>query len=512
MITLVWTIAGSDNSGGAGIQADLITGQDLGCHVATIVTSVTAQNALGVQHVEAVSLSSLEQQLASTWQTLKPQAIKIGLIANLDQMELLAQWLAKVKQTTQAPIVWDPVMVASNQGVLADWSSTTAQQSLQAFLAQVDVVTPNLVELAELSGLSDLLDAGLEKLVEAVEPILAQGCQWVLAKGGHGKNKQAVDYLIGQQSQLSFASQRIVTEHHHGTGCGLSMALASCLGLGYPIEDAVCVAKARINQGLKVAQPLGVQNGTPNATRGWPKCRSDFPVVNNKGADFPLGTMLARPPAFASLDTHKLGLYPVVDSSDWIFRLLTLGIKTVQLRIKDPEAPNLKEEIRTAVELGEKFSARVFINDHWRLALELGAYGVHLGQEDLATADLAAISRAGLRLGVSTHGYFELLRAIQLKPSYIALGHIFPTTTKDMPSKPQGVERLKRYVQLCEGIPTVAIGGIDLTNARSVLATGVGSVAVVRAVTEAQDLMYQLILFDHIIQEPWDELDAHISE
>ncbi|MCI4039009.1 thiamine phosphate synthase, partial [Klebsiella pneumoniae] len=128
---------------------------------------------------------------------------------------------------------------------------------------------------------------------------------------------------------------------------------------------------------------------------------------------------------------------------------------------------------------------QLFINDHWREAIEAGAYGVHLGQEDMDTADLAAIAAAGLRLGLSTHSVAELDRALSVHPSYIASGAIFPTTTKHMPTAPQGLDKLCEYVKQAGGTPVVAIGGIDLNNARAVLATGVSSLAAVRAVTEA---------------------------
>ena len=123
---------------------------------------------------------------------------------------------------------------------------------------------------------------------------------------------------------------------------------------------------------------------------------------------------------------------------EWIARLLEAGVTTIQLRIKDLPDEQVEEDIAAAIALGRRYQARLFINDYWRLAIKHGAYGVHLGREDLDTTDLAAIHRAGLRLGVSTHDDAELARALAVKPSYIALGHIFPTQTKDMPSAPQG--------------------------------------------------------------------------
>ncbi|WP_193017439.1 thiamine phosphate synthase [Proteus sp. FME41] len=189
---------------------------------------------------------------------------------------------------------------------------------------------------------------------------------------------------------------------------------------------------------------------------------------------------------FASTE-KKLGLYPVVDSVEWIERLLKTGVTTLQLRIKDKQPENVEQEIIEAIKLGKQYHARLFINDYWQLAIKHHAYGIHLGQEDLDIADLNAIKQAGLRLGISTHDEAELQRAKTLRPSYIALGHIFPTTTKDMPSKPQGLEALKHQVEQTPDFPTVAIGGISLEKIPDVIATGVGSVALVSAITKAPD-------------------------
>lgn len=189
---------------------------------------------------------------------------------------------------------------------------------------------------------------------------------------------------------------------------------------------------------------------------------------------------------FASTE-KKLGLYPVVDSVEWIERLLKTGVTTLQLRIKDKQPDDVEQEIIEAIKLGKQYHARLFINDYWQLAIKHHAYGVHLGQEDLDIADLNAIKQSGLRLGISTHDEVELQRAKTLRPSYIALGHIFPTTTKDMPSKPQGLKALKHQVEQTPDFPTVAIGGISLERVPDVVATGVGSVALVSAITKAPD-------------------------
>lgn len=155
----------------------------------------------------------------------------------------------------------------------------------------------------------------------------------------------------------------------------------------------------------------------------------------------------------------------------------------LQLRIKDRRDEEVEADVVAAIALGRRYNARLFINDYWRLAIKHQAYGVHLGQEDLQATDLNAIRAAGLRLGVSTHDDMEIDVALAARPSYIALGHVFPTQTKQMPSAPQGLEQLARHVERLADYPTVAIGGISLARAPAVIATGVGSIAVVSAIT-----------------------------
>lgn len=191
-------------------------------------------------------------------------------------------------------------------------------------------------------------------------------------------------------------------------------------------------------------------------------------------------------PLFAPVP-HRLGLYPVVDSVEWVTRLLDAGVRTLQLRIKDKTEAEAEADVAAAIALGQRYHARLFINDYWRLAIKHQAYGVHLGQEDLQTADLDAIRNARLRLGVSTHDDMEIDVALAVRPSYIALGHVFPTQTKQMPSAPQGLAQLAAHVKRLGDYPTVAIGGISLERAPAVLETGVGSIAVVSAITQAPD-------------------------
>ena len=175
--------------------------------------------------------------------------------------------------------------------------------------------------------------------------------------------------------------------------------------------------------------------------------------------------------------------YPVFDSAAWVARAVPLGVKLVQLRIKDAPHDLLRTEITTALDLCRQYGAQLVVNDHWELAIELGADWLHLGQEDLDTADIPAIRRAGLKLGLSTHDHAELDRALALSPDYIALGPVYPTILKKMKWTEQGLDRLTEWKARIGDIPLCAIGGMSVARAPGAFAAGADTVAAVTDIT-----------------------------
>lgn len=171
--------------------------------------------------------------------------------------------------------------------------------------------------------------------------------------------------------------------------------------------------------------------------------------------------------------------YQIVDDARWLERFLPLGLKFAQLRVKDAPAAELRAQIRAALDLCRQAGAILVVNDHWRLALDLGAEWLHLGQEDLAEADLAAIRAGGLKLGVSTHDEAELDRALAAQPDYVALGPIYPTILKQMRFAPQGLERIGVWKKKIGALPLVAIGGFTVERAAGAYAAGADSISVV---------------------------------
>ncbi len=246
----------------------------------------------------------------------------------------------------------------------------------------------------------------------------------------------------------------------------ISGVLQACRMLGFLEHDAQCVAKAWQAQ----TQRTGVFS-----INEWPCNPQDFGI-----------SIAPKPNAFPNCPS-QLGLYAVLPDAQWVARMARAGVTTVQLRFKSDDDSAIRQEVRAAVRAVQSTDALLFINDHWQAAIDEGAYGVHLGQEDMADAPMEQIRNAGLRLGLSTHGYAEMLRAEAVGPSYLALGAVFPTTLKRMQTAPQGTARLFAYAKLTRHLPLVAIGGIDEARIPLVMQSGVGSIAVVRAITGAEN-------------------------
>ena len=245
--------------------------------------------------------------------------------------------------------------------------------------------------------------------------------------------------------------------------------IIAAIGMGFIEIDANILGKAWSR--------MVHQDGRFNPSK-WPSRPEHFDLLP--------WTRNMNPNAFAECP-QRLGLYAVMPDSDWVKRMVEAEVPTVQLRLKSEDKKLIRKHIAQSVKAVEGSKTLLFINDFWEEAIEAGAYGVHLGQEDLETADLDAIRSKGLRLGLSTHGYAEMVFADHFCPSYIAMGAVFPTNLKKMPTVPQGLGRLYQYAKLMSHYPLVAIGGIDESSIHAVAQSGVGSVAVVRAIIGASD-------------------------
>jgi len=480
---IIWTIASFSARDNVATKTDINTIHVLGgrgYHVSTIL----------------LSDADFSAELAVLTAAPVASAIKIGVIATTSHVEILADFLQAYKQLHPAlSVIYEPLSISLSDMAKTESAGTVLINVIKMrLLPIVDV----LILPEEQGGTDAAVLFGTTK--QAINTLLNLGVKGVCAKAiavNHKQQSIVLDvYIDGQREILLSSPNATLTPSSKDENSGVfSAALATVIAQDYPVDDALVVARAYLNQ----------------TSDGWPTDRSDFPqvVLPNTELGDQLGLALQMQLAydFAPCDTNRLGLYPVVDTIEWLDKVLQQGVKTLQLRIKDKAPVEVVDDIKAAVALGRQYQARLFINDYWQLAIEHGAYGVHLGQEDMLIADFVAIKNAGLKLGLSTHGYYEILRAHQIKPSYIALGHIYPTVTKDMPSKPQGLQRLQRYADLMQDYPLVAIGGISIARAPQVAATGVGSVAVVTAITCADD--YKQAIADLlVITEPQSSLTS----
>jgi len=564
--SIIYTIAGSDSGGGAGIQADLKAIHSISngkCHGCSAITCLTSQNSCGVTSIHAPPIDFLREQLSTLESDLYPNAVKIGMLGTKDLAEEVGSWLAKLKDTNnndkKAPmIVVDPVMISTSGTKLIDDTAKAAM--IEKVFPYADLVTPNKFEAEELLGRKLTSPEDVE--IGARE-ILAMGPQAVLIKGGHslleeqGKSSTAPlsddadnvsvgcaqDYLLLSNSMSEegkpvkdqprlcdgsrgvwLRSDRYDTIHTHGTGCTLSSSIAAAWAMGQRerddtsinksgeqigalssmyLVDACCIAKAYVNAGIARGVQLGKGPG-PVVHTGFPNSYKRFPTIalDANSASTPVFLPMQSYHNSKSSDSSSsavpLGrILPIVDTVEWIEQLVsTDGITDVQLRFKDTtDYATILNRIQQAQTLCKAKGVRLWINDYWKAAIEAGeCFGIHLGQEDMAKCaqdgGLELIRSAGLAFGVSTHSYSELAAAMGVRPSYISLGPVFATTSKDVKFDPQGLETVRQWRSLMPPeIPLIAIGGIGDSNvARIVREAGAECVAVIGAVTKADDV------------------------
>jgi len=253
-ISVALTIAGSDSSGGAGIQADLKTFAALGVFGASVVTALTAQNTQGVSGIHLVPPPFVTAQIDAVFSDLDVAAVKIGMVAQLATIDAI---VAGLTRWSPGHIVLDPVMVATSGDRLLD---TDAIEALRTkLIPRATLITPNLPEAAALLGEAQAAsEADIEKQGRL---LLAMGCGAVLIKGGHGQGAESTDYLISDSGVVALAAPRIATNNTHGTGCSLSSAIAAGLAKGEDLETAVRHAKTWISAAIASADRLGVGHG-----------------------------------------------------------------------------------------------------------------------------------------------------------------------------------------------------------------------------------------------------------
>ncbi|MGH6645674.1 bifunctional hydroxymethylpyrimidine kinase/phosphomethylpyrimidine kinase [Aquabacterium sp.] len=477
---ILWSIAGHDSGGGAGLSADQRAADAMGVHLCPVVSAITAQNSQGVEAVFAVDAAQLDAQLNALSRDMPPAAIKTGLLGSVGAIQTVARWVDHLRASTppgmdphrHLALIVDPVLGASAGGVrFTDERIQLAYRDV--LLPRATVITPNRGEAFRLLG------PGSEELsIPALaEALRALGTRGIVITGGDDPteaHQQALDWLDTPHARGWLTSPRVDTRDHHGTGCTFATGVASAWALGHVEADAVVLAKMLTHHALSHSRAAGQGPGPVIARNGF----AAGPA--HGGAPLPwLGLGEALPwrltasavdgsaPLFQRFTPPADGLYGIVAHAQGMGAALQAGWRCLQLRHKCQESlsPHLQDSLQACADV----SAQLFINDHWREALALSTsgqsqLGIHLGQEDLLamSAEDHAVLRSArhrLMLGISSHSLWELARAAGLGASYIACGPVQATTTKDMPWHPQGLDNL-RWWTAHSPEPVVAIGGL----------------------------------------------------
>ncbi len=527
-----WVIAGNDSGGGAGLAADMRTLVALGIHICPIVAAVTAQNSINVTHIAPVNANVLQAQLNALKTDMPPNSIKIGMLGSLDNLRVVVKWLQTFNAQRQTPVVIDPVLKASTGANFVDVEMLNAY-ALE-LLPLASVITPNTQEAGLLVGVLTLVNsktenktekniANINKFTEHNTEYLIQVLQKnypqtaIVVTGGDVNIKQnqpsasilangfSCDAVSTPHAQGWLKIPRVSTTNNHGTGCCFASSVAGMMAHGFVAMEAIVWAKMATTHALRHTKTTQHQLGV-----GWVMPQFEFaqqtenlptfhpffdqasaPDNGMDGGEIDADLTFSRMP-FTQTSNQSIGLYFVASSADWVLKAFQWGIKTVQLRIKNRhDMLSLRTQIQQAVKHAKAHAnqgAQIFINDEWELAIQAGAHGVHLGQEDALTQPhaLQAIAKAGLLLGISTHCLWEVCRAMVWQPSYIACGPIHATTSKDMPWLPQGNLNVAYWSRLLP-IPIVAIGGMDAERANQAMHAGASGVALIGAIEHATD-------------------------
>lgn len=517
---VLWSVAGNDSGGGAGLSADARAAEGCAVHLCPVVASITAQNSLGVARVVPVAADVLDAQLAALAADMRPSVIKTGLIGSAEGVAVLRRWLDRLDADggSRVRLVVDPVLGASAGGAaFCDDALLAAYR--ERLLPRADLITPNRREAARLLGVADA--ATLAEVPAQAAALRALGAGAVAITGGDSADgADALDWIDTPLARGWLALPRLDARHTHGTGCTFATSAAAAMARGFVTADALVLAKMATTAAIAAGHAAGQGAGPVGFDAGF---AGDAHRLPRLGCDeMPPGPQVVPPELWPS------GLYAISDSFAQAAPLLDAvaaaaaaadppALCALQLRIKRAAHRDLDDAAfadALQAQIGQALAALaalaalpagrrpvLVVNDHHALvldAIEAGrlpaaSIALHLGQEDVLAlgatgrARLAAAQVRGLRLGLSSHSLWELARAVALRPAYVACGPVWATTTKDMPWRPQGLHNLGWWVRMAP-VPVVGIGGVlSAAQIRAVAASGAADVCLVRALASRPD-------------------------
>ncbi len=515
------SIAGSDPSGGAGLQADLKTFSALGVYGATAITAVTVQNTVDVKYVHALPPQVVYDQIVTVMEDIMPDAVKIGMVNDAETLDAIVRAL-----TPRRPrfLVVDPVMVSTSGCALMQADALQVME--ERLLPMADIVTPNLPEAWTLAGTDSSVD-------EAAQAILRLGVKALLIKGGHAEGTTKTDYLYVSYDdgvkRTEFSSATVDTFNTHGTGCTLSSAIAAMLARGHGMEEAVRQAKMYLTEALKAGADVVVGHGHGPVCHFFSQqvnkqtsrqgdlhtsqqvneffsqqvnestsqqadksnllvCSSARPLSTKKESTRPLSTK--KVDSFAKLQfiTHFTDRCSYLDSA---MMALEGGCRWIQLRMKDADEDEIERTARLILPECRRRGAVFIIDDHVELVKRVGADGVHLGKNDMPVDEARRILGDEFIIGGTANTFEDIQRLAAQGADYIGCGPFRFTTTKKNLAPMLGIEGYENIVSLMKthgiNLPIVAIGGITYDDIPRIMSTGVTGIAISGSVLRADN-------------------------
>ncbi|GAB2278931.1 beta ketoadipyl CoA thiolase, th1 [Dionaea muscipula] len=486
----VMTVAGSDSGAGAGIQADLKTCAARGVYCSTVITAVTAQNTVGVQGISMMPEEFVAEQMKSVLSDMLVDVVKTGMIPSIGITKILLQCISEFPVKA---LVVDPVMVSTSGDVLA--GSSILPVFRNELLPAADIVTPNLKEASALLGgvpLNTVAD-----MKSAAKSIYNMGPRNVLVKGGDlPVPLDAVDIYFDGKNFYELSSAHIHTRNTHGTGCTLASCIAAELAKGLPMLSAVKVAKRFVETALVYAKDFTIGNGPQGPFDQFLKLKNTVSRSSLQHAFSPEG----------------LFLYAVTDSgmnNKWgrsvthaVKAAIDGGATVIQLREKNLETGDFLEAAIACVAICRSSGIPLLINDRVDIALASDADGVHIGQSDMPARAARSLLGPDKIIGISCKTPEQAHQAWIDGADYIGCGGVYPTNTKAN-NLTIGLNGL-RSVCLASKLPVVAIGGINISNARSVMDISVPNlkgIAVVSALFDRECILTEAHKLYSVLQD-----------
>ena len=479
------TIAGSDPSGGAGLQADMKTFSALGVYGATAITAVTVQNTQGVKYVHKLSPQVVYDQIVAVMDDIRVAAVKIGMVNDAETLDAIVRALTVYRPKF---LVVDPVMVSTSGCALMQPDALTIMK--ERLLPMADLVTPNLPEAWTLAGTNSSVD-------DAAQAILRLGVKALLVKGGHAEGRTKTDYLYIYKGEgvkrAEFTAETVDTVNTHGTGCTLSSAIAALLARGNGLEDAVRQAKNYLIEALKAGADVHVGGGHGPVCHLFKQTsrqetRDEQTSVQDNSPCLLVTDDLSTDAVGLQFITHFTDKYSYFDSA---MIALEGGCRWIQLRMKDACEAEIESVARRILPECRGRGAVFIVDDHVELALRVGADGVHLGKNDMPVDEARRLVGDRFIIGGTANTFEDVQRLASQGADYIGCGPFRFTTTKKKLAPMLGIEGYKNIISQMKKrgitLPIVAIGGIICDDIPQIMATGVTGIALSGSILRAEN-------------------------